>query len=118
MPLDPLGGNSNPGSFGHPVHHLEVAEDSGGIEEGLWSQFFDDGGHCRLPGRLITVEEGIDQLDQLVATGNPEWDIVTTDGGDVDLVTESLAAPTEPPGVTEYSVETVVEQRDSGGHRL
>jgi hypothetical protein len=106
------------GSFGDPIHHLEVAVDGCGVEERLGAQLVDDGFASWLLLRLVASEESIDQRDQLVSAFDAEFDVLTTDGSDIDVVSKGFAAPTEPPCVTEYSVETPIEQRDSRCHSL
>ena len=118
MAFDLLRCDPDAGSFGDPIHHLEVAVDGCGVEEGFGPQLVDDGSAGWLLLRLVASEEGIDQRDQLVSAFDTEFDILTTDGSDIDFVSKGCAAPTEPPCVTEYSVETPIEQRDSRCHSL
>jgi len=106
------------GSFGDPIHHLEVAVDGCGVEERLGAQLVDDGFASWLLLRLVAGEESIDQRDQLVSAFDTEFDVLTADGSDIDFVSKGCAAPTEPPCVTEYSVETPVEKRDPSCNRL
>ncbi len=107
--LQHLWGDRDPGAFSDPVHHLEIAEDSGSVDERLGSELVQNGVPSLPASSGITFYHVVYQSDQR----HPAWDTNVDsrigDPFDPYVVFVYLAAPPEPPCVAEYSVETLVE---------
>ena len=95
--LKRLWGGRNPGTFGDSVHHLEVAEYRGSVDERLGSELVQDGGSGLPASGEIPPDHGVHQPDQGQPAGNANVDGRIGYPFDLYLVFVYLAAPPEPP---------------------
>lgn len=118
LSLHRLWRDRDPRPLGNPVHHLEIAEDSGGVDEGLVPESLENPVASDLPVDPRGVEEGIHQGDELAPPRDSDIDGRIRQGFDLNRVSEMFAAPPEPPPVGEHSVEALVEHGDPPCHGL
>lgn len=116
--LQHLWRDRDPGAFSDSVHHLEVAENSGSVDERLGPKLVQNGIPSLLASSGITFDHVVYQSDQCHPAGDTNVDSRICDPFDPYVVFVYLAAPPEPPCVAEYSVETLVEHRDARRNRL
>jgi hypothetical protein len=113
-----LFGERYSGPFSNAVHHREVPEHRGSVDQRLWPKVVDDGAASIGGADSGCARDGVDELQEGVATWHAERDGGIGDGPQVDVVVVGECALTEHHNMVNRSVEALVEKRGPGGDRL
>ena len=95
--------------LGDSVHHLEIAEYRGSVDERLGPELIQDGCPGLPASGDVPLDHAVHQPDQGQPAGDANVDGRIGYPFDPYVVFVYLAAPPEPPRVAEHSVEALVE---------